>query len=71
MTPNIRQRHQAHKVKFAKARAFLAGLVVIAVSTGLAGCASKEQQGLKWCDENYFGTTLDQCRNHMRLVLSR
>jgi hypothetical protein len=71
MTTNIRTLHPARKPKNAKTRALLAGLLVVTVSIGLAGCASKEQQGLKWCEDNYFGTTLNQCRNHMRQQLSR
>jgi hypothetical protein len=71
MTTNIRILYSDRKPKNAKARALLAGLLVVTVSIGLAGCANKEQQGLKWCEDNYFGTTLNQCKNHMRQQLSR
>ncbi len=65
MTPSIRHRRPARKMETAKARALLASLLLVTLSTGLSGCASESQRGVKWCEDNFFGTTLAQCRNHM------
>ena len=49
----------------------LSGVAVVVLTTALAGCASRQDRALAWCQDSFSGYTQMECQHQMRQKYQR